>query len=120
MGITVPYNASYVAIYITSTRPKICHLDVLVQFCRLPSTFTKQQKNCQPKSVFSLNNKIKRFLRIALMSVRFLFLILLPHAVTMEQEYCMPEDNCTNVAIPFRLLYEGKFNFREVLILACN
>ncbi|CAB4028171.1 basement membrane-specific heparan sulfate proteoglycan core -like isoform X1, partial [Paramuricea clavata] len=40
------------------------------------------------------------------MSVRFLFLILLPHAVTLEQDlYCMPEDY-PNVAIPFRLLYE--------------
>jgi hypothetical protein len=50
------------------------------------------------------------------MSVRFLFLILLPHAVTMEQEYCMPKDN-TNVAIPFRSLYEGKFNLGKSLFL---
>jgi hypothetical protein len=49
------------------------------------------------------------------MSVRFLFLILFPLAVTMEQEYYMREDY-TNVAIPFRLLYGGKFNSWEVLI----
>jgi hypothetical protein len=59
---------------------------------------------------------MKRFLRTALMSVRFLFLILLPHAVTMEQEYCMPEDY-TNVAIPFRSLHEGKFNLGKSLFL---
>jgi hypothetical protein len=54
-----------------------------------------------------------KLLRTALMSVRFLFLILLPLAVTVKQEYCMPEDY-TNVAIPFRLLYGGKLNFWEV------
>ena len=59
---------------------------------------------------------MKRFLRTALMSVRFLFLILLPLAVTMEQEYCMPEDY-TNVAIPFRMVYEGKLNLGKSLFL---
>ncbi|CAB4030272.1 Hypothetical predicted protein, partial [Paramuricea clavata] len=48
---------------------------------------------------------MKRFLRTPLVSARFLSLILLPLAVTMEQEYCMPEDY-TNVAIPFRMVYE--------------
>jgi hypothetical protein len=59
---------------------------------------------------------MKRFLRTALMSVRFLFLILFPLAITMEQEYCMPEDY-TSVAIPFRLLYGGKFNLGKFLFL---
>jgi hypothetical protein len=59
---------------------------------------------------------MKRFLRTPLvMSVRFLFLILLPLTVTMEQEYCMPEDY-TNVAIPFRMVYEGKFNLEKSYI----
>ena len=57
---------------------------------------------------------MKRFLRTALMSV----LILLSHAVTMEQEHCMPEDH-TSVAIPFRSLYGGitKFNLGNSLFL---
>jgi hypothetical protein len=59
---------------------------------------------------------MKRFFRTALMSVKFMFLILLPLAVTMEQEYCMPEDY-TNVAIPFRMVYEGKFNLGKSLFL---
>jgi hypothetical protein len=33
----------------------------------------------------------------------------------MEQEYCMPEDY-TNMAIPFRMVYEGKFNLGKSLL----
>ena len=61
---------------------------------------------------------MKRFLRTALVSARFLFLILLPLAVTMEQEYCMPEDY-TNVAIPFRMVYEGISLIKGSLACIC-
>jgi hypothetical protein len=96
-----------IALYITSY--KIRHL---VQFRsdRIVDVHKTSKKLVNTSlCMFSHNNKMKRFLRTALMSVRFLFLILLPLAVTIEQEYCMREDY-TNVAIPFRSLYGGKFN----------
>ena len=99
MGITVPQRVACYNVLKLNLPPSSVLLWTL-----------RKQHRLTRVCVLSYHNKMKRFLRTALMFVRFLFLILFSLAVTMEQEYCMPEDH-TNVAIPFRLLYRGKLNF---------
>ena len=50
---------------------------------------------------------MKRFFKMAFSFVKFLFLILLPDAIKMEnEEYCRPGDT-TSISLPFHALYKG-------------
>jgi hypothetical protein len=49
------------------------------------------------------------------LSFKFLFLIMFPLAVKLEDEYCKSE-NSTN-ALSFRLLLKGKFLLKNIVLI---